>query len=180
MRTVVPHPRKRGERKSLAWFQRNSRITDSGCWEWQGMLNHGGYGILGGFLVHRQTFVIAKGSIPSDLQIDHLCRVRACCNPAHMEAVSAAENSRRAIRSPIVRMGNVDASCRGSVALAQWLIDANIKQVEAAKIFGCTQGFVSKLLAGTKTPGLLLGLHIGRMTDLAVSADLWTRKQVAA
>src|SRR3546814_15830673 len=31
------------------------------------------------------------------LVIDHLCRNRACCNPAHMEAVTRAENLRRGV-----------------------------------------------------------------------------------
>ena len=36
-----------------------------------------------------------KGPIPDGLQIDHLCRVRRCCNPEHLEAVTPAENTDR-------------------------------------------------------------------------------------
>jgi hypothetical protein len=84
-----------------------SRITknDHGCWVWQGMLNEAGYGrgmnaALGGkFAVHRAAFALFVGSIPDGYEIDHLCSVRACCNPAHLEAVTPDENKRRAYES---------------------------------------------------------------------------------
>lgn len=45
--------------------------------------------------VHRIAYETFTGPIPDGLVIDHLCRVRACCNPAHLEAVALAENTRR-------------------------------------------------------------------------------------
>lgn len=44
---------------------------------------------------HRLAYERAKGAIPAGLQIDHLCRVRECVNPDHLEAVSQRENIRR-------------------------------------------------------------------------------------
>jgi hypothetical protein len=38
------------------------------------------------------------GPIPDGLQLDHLCRVRCCVNPNHLEPVTAKENT---LRSPI-------------------------------------------------------------------------------
>lgn len=46
-------------------------------------------------LAHRFYYERAKGPVPPDLEIDHLCRNRKCCNPEHMEAVTAAQNVRR-------------------------------------------------------------------------------------
>lgn len=46
-------------------------------------------------LAHRMTYEHFRSPIPDGAQIDHLCRVRACCNPDHLEAVSQAENIRR-------------------------------------------------------------------------------------
>ena len=43
-------------------------------------------------LVHRFVYERLVGKIPEGLQIDHLCRVRHCANPAHMEAVTQREN----------------------------------------------------------------------------------------
>lgn len=70
------------------------------CIIWTGALQTNGYGSMGNgqggsMLVHRAAWEIANGPIPGDLTIDHLCRVKACVNPAHMELVTRGENSRR-------------------------------------------------------------------------------------
>ena len=79
-------------------------MSDSECWIWNGYVNHHGYALrnLGkgrDSLIHRLMFRAMRGEIPDGLQLDHLCRVRRCVNPWHMEAVSAKENTDR---SPII------------------------------------------------------------------------------
>lgn len=82
-------------------------ISDSGCWEWQGALT-AGYGVIGRgsrsegtVLTHRLAYELVVGPIPEDRpHIDHLCRNRRCCNPDHLEAVTQAENNRRAHPGP--------------------------------------------------------------------------------
>lgn len=77
------------------------------CWVWTGCRNNGrGYGQfrVGGRLdgktklVHRLVYDLLVGPIPEGLQLDHLCRNRACCNPAHLEPVTQEENRRRGLR----------------------------------------------------------------------------------
>ena len=71
----------------------------SGCWEWMGARNSDGYGNLvfcgRWFKAHRFFYEILVGSIDPGLEIDHLCRNRACVNPDHMEQVTHQENIRR-------------------------------------------------------------------------------------
>lgn len=68
------------------------------CWEWTASRNHLGYGqFRAGEMTgaHRWSYTAANGPIPEGLDIDHLCRVRHCVNPAHLEAVTHRENMLR-------------------------------------------------------------------------------------
>ena len=77
----------------------------SGCWIWQGAVSSSGYGnrwVEGKtVLAHRFYYEELVGTIPSDLQIDHLCRNKLCVNPEHLEAVRPAVNTRRGLRSKL-------------------------------------------------------------------------------
>lgn len=69
---------------------------NSGCWLWIGALRPTGYGVFneGGkrYPAHRWGYESLVGQIPKGLQIDHLCRVRSCVNPDHLEPVTQREN----------------------------------------------------------------------------------------
>ena len=73
---------------------------NSGCWLWTGALVEG-YGVLSvnGRLTfaHRFSYEQAKGPIPAGLEIDHLCRVRCCANPDHLEPVTTRVNLLRGV-----------------------------------------------------------------------------------
>ncbi len=71
------------------------------CWIWEAQSVAEGYGklsITGGSpaWAHRFAYETRYGVIPKGLHIDHLCMVRLCVNPDHLEAVTQAENNRRA------------------------------------------------------------------------------------
>lgn len=84
-----------------------SKVDRSGgpdsCWPWTGSIKpgrHGGYGMFrGGDGVtarsHRVAYEFQVGPIPAGLELDHLCRNRACQNARHLEPVTHHENVRR-------------------------------------------------------------------------------------
>lgn len=72
------------------------------CWIWTANKINTGYGqfFIDGrpFLAHRYAWMNLRGEIPEGLVLDHLCRVRACVNPWHLEPVTMRENNLRAVK----------------------------------------------------------------------------------
>ena len=68
------------------------------CWNWKAAKDRG-YGKFNqnkvNYYAHRISYEFFKGKIPSDKEIDHLCRNRGCVNPAHLEAVTHKINDLR-------------------------------------------------------------------------------------
>lgn len=81
----------------LSWVT----FPPSGCWTWSGKQTNDGYGLFKGadrktHPAHRWAYKKFAGPITVGLEIDHLCHVRNCVNPKHMEPVTRAENAFRA------------------------------------------------------------------------------------
>jgi hypothetical protein len=76
-------------------IQRKYEVNKAGCWVWNGPVFNGyGYMKVAGRVrgAHRVSYELFVGAVPEGLQLDHLCRNRACLNPAHLEPVTMVEN----------------------------------------------------------------------------------------
>jgi hypothetical protein len=81
-------------------------VDEAGCWLWQGCKMRNGYGQIGvggrHMAAHRYTYEQKRGPIPAGLDLDHLCRQRACVNPDHLEPVTRRENLLRGVRKTLL------------------------------------------------------------------------------
>lgn len=84
-------------------FAAKVRIDADGCWIFTAAINSSGYGLIAvdgdgsTRLAHRASYELLVGPIPAGLALDHLCLVKRCVNPTHLEPVTSAENNRRAV-----------------------------------------------------------------------------------
>lgn len=108
-----------------------TRIDASGdCWMWTGAIDRDGYGKHSSTTAHRAVYQTLVGPIPAGMTIDHLCRVRACVNPDHLEVVTNRENIARGFgitsaghhRQPLYRVPTV--TCKRGHAREQFTYTA--------------------------------------------------------
>lgn len=106
----IEHGETTDPRERKFWAQVDKRGPDE-CWPWTGWIKENGYGSFGasgGRLAHRIAYEYTIGPIPKGLVLDHLCHTadpqcadtvncphRRCCNPGHLEPVTARENIAR-------------------------------------------------------------------------------------
>lgn len=110
-------------------------VQTDGCWLWTAYCAPNGYGICWlnapGKLAHRVVYQLLVGPIPPGLDIDHLCRVRNCVNPHHLEPVTRRENLRRG-----VGVSSAMTHCRRGHPFDEdntYWIDATRRQCRACK-----------------------------------------------
>jgi hypothetical protein len=88
----LPHHHQRTTR---AGYVEEDRGFDTPCWIWQTAAREAGYAITTRGRWHRLMYEEHRGQIPDGLVLDHLCRVKSCVNPDHLEPVTQITNCRR-------------------------------------------------------------------------------------
>lgn len=84
--------------RAIDRFMAKVEVDENGCWLWTAYRNPKGYGKFGFgggnrvVMAHRWAYGHFVGPIPVEHEIDHLCRVRSCVNPDHLEAVTHRVN----------------------------------------------------------------------------------------
>lgn len=119
--------------------------TDCGyltpCLLWQGAKTNSGYGKTWRngktSLAHRVSYIQNCSEIPEGFDVDHLCGIKTCVNPAHLEAVESIENRRRSskLNKEVVQVVRA--------MKAEGLLDREI-----AAIIGVTRPAITKINCG--------------------------------
>lgn len=136
-----------------AWGRKKSNrylVEDRGyvtpCWVWQLSITPNGYGQhakpggRGTTSAHRVYYEQERGPVPAGLDLDHLCRVRACVNPDHLEPVTRSENLRRGL-------GNGKKCALEAVAVRQVRASQETQAALAAR-WDVTQSTISRARNG--------------------------------
>jgi hypothetical protein len=91
-------------RRADRWREED-RGYETPCHVWQMARGSHGYGIEHRdgrtVLAHRRAYIERYGAVPDGLELDHLCAVRECVNPDHLEPVTSAVNVRRGRRASL-------------------------------------------------------------------------------
>ena len=116
----------------------------TGCWVWQRTINIFGYGVTStserhSIAAHRAYYEAEHGPVPDGMELDHLCRNRACVNPSHLEAVTKFVNVRRGDRCKL----DVE-----KVREIKRLIRAGESQARIAGRFGVVRATISDISRG--------------------------------
>lgn len=92
--------------KERFWSKVDRSGGMEGCWFWLGYRTPRGYGFFSDrrktTSVHRWAWRLFNGAIPNGRGLDHLCRVRHCVNPEHLEPVTNRENLLRGTGLPAI------------------------------------------------------------------------------
>lgn len=140
------------------WTERFwSKVDRAGpdeCWLWKGARHPKGYGEFRSppgitKIAHRVAFILSHGGIPSGLLICHSCDNPPCCNPKHLFAGTAKENSLDMVskcRSPRgERQGHTSMTEREVRAIRR-LNDLSVRQKDLAEAFGVPQQTMSAII----------------------------------
>lgn len=82
---------------------------------------------------HRAAYELTVGPIPDGLELDHICRNKACVNPVHLEPVTHLENVRRGLKGQCPRVCRNGHDLTNAVALPSGYRPCPTCKLNAAK-----------------------------------------------
>jgi hypothetical protein len=131
------------------WRYVEKRRPDE-CWFWTGYKDRGGYGVIhiGSrlYLVHRMSWVIHFGAIPSGFCVCHNCPggdQRLCVNPIHLWLGTVSENNADCVRKGRAACGEKngrhtqpESTCRGERSGRAKLTEADVLEIRRIYAMG--------------------------------------------
>lgn len=116
---------------------------ETGCWVWRGCKRNG-YGFARkdhrNVMAHRRMYELHVGPIHEGMQLDHLCRNRACVNPEHLEVVTQTVNIRRGASAKL--------SMETAYAIRQRYAEGGITAYQLAEQYGVVATCIYKVISG--------------------------------
>jgi hypothetical protein len=137
---------------AIAHFWNKAEVRADGvCWFWQGHTGNG-YGRFRGERAHRFAYRIAKGPIPGDLLIRHLCGNKLCVNPHHLEPGTMADNAQDGIRLGEILRGSRNGRSKLSEEAAEYIRTNpdNLSGRNLAVKFGVSPATISLIRSGRR------------------------------
>jgi hypothetical protein len=137
---------------TVAQFWRYVDVRADGvCWFWKGAVSTG-YGRFRGIRAHRLAYEIAKGEIPEDLMVRHLCGNKLCVNPSHLEVGTMKDNSQDGIRLGEILRGPANGKAKLSEGDVRY-IRANPDELSGRNLamkFGVSPATISLIRSGRR------------------------------
>lgn len=127
----------------------------TGCWEWKRSTEGWGYGVImwnsKKVYVHRVSYELANGPIPSGLLVLHSCDNRICCNPAHLRVGTVQDNSqdmRERLRGTLGEKSRTAKLKNEDVLNILDMIKNGISLIEIANIYSVNRQAISHIKYG--------------------------------
>lgn len=124
------------------------KLTTEGCWEWAGGKNRLGYGkvvvdtVIGTvYLAHRLMYLLHQGAFDPALCVRHKCHNPLCCNPAHLELGTHADNMRDKAEA-----GRATKKLTGDDVLKIRSAYPALSQAELARLYGVGRATISMIV----------------------------------
>lgn len=130
------------------------RVSDKGCWEWQGATNHSGYGTIyaDGKVrkTHRLSYEFSKGPIPDGIDVLHQCDNPLCINPDHLFLGTRADNVKDAASKNRLPLNERHWNTKLSVEDVSNIRKSTLTKAELAREYKVNRSTIVRVINGTR------------------------------
>lgn len=127
-----------------------------GCWDWQGTINGGGYGVIKNqgkmLMAHRVSWQFHRGAIPDGLDVLHECDNRRCVRPSHLFLGTQADNSADMVSKLRQAHGARNSGAKLTESQVKFIRDLNPmtprERAETARRFGVQPETILQIMRG--------------------------------